>query len=246
MKDFVLVINPGSTSTKVAIFKDEENVLQKNLSHSTEELDKFDKITDQFEYRRDIILSWMKDEGYTPEQLKAVVGRGGLLKPMPSGTYKVTDGLIEDLKIGVQGEHASNLGGIIARSIAEVASVEAFIVDPVAVDEFHEVARVSGMPEIQRRSLLHALNIRAIAINAAKEMNKSVNDVNFVVAHLGGGISVVPMRKGKMIDANNANEMGPFSPERAGGLPVGDLAKLCYSGKYTFKELKQKCEARVA
>ena len=244
MKDFVLVINPGSTSTKVAIFKDEENVLQKNLSHSTEELDKFDKITEQFEYRRDIILSWMKDEGYTPEQLKAVVGRGGLLKPMPSGTYKVTEGLIDDLKIGVQGEHASNLGGIIAKSIAEVASVEAFIVDPVAVDEFHEIARVSGMPEIQRRSLLHALNIRAIAINAAKDMKKSVNDVNFVVAHIGGGISVVPMLKGKMVDANNANEMGPFSPERSGGLPVGDLAKLCYSGKYTFKELKQKMRGK--
>lgn len=244
LKEFVLVINPGSTSTKVAIFKGEENVLQKNLSHSAEELDSFEKITDQFEYRRDIILNWMKDEGYTPEQLTAVVGRGGLLKPMPSGTYKVTEPLMEDLRIGVQGEHASNLGGLIARSIADVTGVEAYIVDPVAVDEFQEVARVSGMPEIKRRSLLHALNIRAIAIHAAKEMNKSVNDVNMVVAHLGGGISVVPMRKGKMIDANNANEMGPFSPERSGGLPVGDLAKLCYSGKYSPKELKQKMRGK--
>lgn len=244
MKKYVLVINPGSTSTKVAIFENEKNLVQKDLSHSTEELDQYEKITDQFEYRRDIILDWIKAEGFDVNDLISVVGRGGLLKPMPSGTYKVTDALIDDLVIGVQGEHASNLGGIIARSIAEVSNVEAYIVDPVAVDEFEEVARISGMPEIKRRSLLHALNVRAIAINAAKDMNKKVEDLNFVVAHLGGGISVVPMRNGKMIDANNANEMGPFSPERSGGLPVGDLAKLCYSGEYSFKDLKTKMRGK--
>lgn len=244
MKEFVLVINPGSTSTKVALFKNEENVIQKNLSHSTDELDKFDKITDQFEYRKDIIIDWMKEEGYSVDQLSSVVGRGGLLKPMPSGTYKVTDALIEDLKIGIQGEHASNLGGIIARSIAEEAGVESYIVDPVAVDEFEEVARISGMPEVKRRSLLHALNIRAIAHRVAKEKSCHINDLNLVVAHLGGGISVVPMKNGKMIDANNANEMGPFSPERAGGLPSGDLAKMCFSGEYTFKEIKAKMRGK--
>ena len=162
-REYVLVINPGSTSTKVALFKDLENVMQKNLSHGTDELDKFEKITDQYEYRKDMILNWMKDEGYNTNQLKAVVGRGGLLKPMPSGTYNVTDAMIEDLKIGIQGEHASNLGGIIAKAIADPEEIASFIADPVAVDEFEDVARVSGMPDIKRKSLLHALNIRAIA-----------------------------------------------------------------------------------
>ncbi len=244
MKEFVLVINPGSTSTKVALFKGAENIVQKNLSHSTEELDKFEKITDQFEYRKDMIIEWMTAEGYASDQLKAVVGRGGLLKPMPSGAYEVTQPMIEDLKIGVQGDHASNLGGIIAKSVADQAGVKAYIVDPVAVDEFEDVARISGMPEIERRSLVHALNVRAIAHRVAKEKACHIEDLNLVVAHLGGGISVVPMLKGKMIDANNANEMGPFSPERVGGLPTGDLAKLCYSGEYTFKELKTKMRGK--
>lgn len=243
-REYVLVINPGSTSTKVALFKDLDNVIQKNLSHSTEELDKFEKITDQYEYRKDMILNWMKDEGYSTNQLKAVVGRGGLLKPMPSGTYTVTEPMIEDLKIGIQGEHASNLGGIIARAIADIESVEAYIADPVAVDEFEEVARVSGMPDIKRKSLLHALNIRAIAHSVAADKGVHINDLNLVVAHLGGGISVVPMRKGRMIDANNANEMGPFSPERAGGLPVGDIVKMCFSGEYTMKTLKPKLRGK--
>jgi len=239
MSKYVLAINPGSTSTKVAIFQGNENLLQKDLSHATEELDKFDKITDQFDYRKQIILDWMTDEGYALEDLKAVVGRGGLLKPMPSGTYTVTDVMVEDLKIGIQGEHASNLGGLIARAIAETVDAPAYIVDPVAVDEFEDIARISGMPEIKRKSLLHALNVKAIAHRVAKEKNTTVDQLNMVIAHIGGGISVVPLRKGRMIDANNANEMGPFSPERAGGLPIGDLAKLCFSGKYkSMKELK--------
>ncbi|SHK18264.1 butyrate kinase [Paramaledivibacter caminithermalis] len=243
-REYVLVINPGSTSTKVAIFQDRENVLQKNLSHASEELDKYEKITDQFEYRKNIILDWLKGEGYETSQLKAVVGRGGLLKPMPSGTYIVTDVMIDDLRIGVQGEHASNLGGIIAKSIADIEGINSYIVDPVAVDEFDDVARISGMAEIKRRSLLHALNIKAVAHNIAKQKNKKVDDLNLVIAHLGGGISVVPLRKGKMIDANNANEMGPFSPERTGGLPVGDVAKMCFSGKYTYPEMKKKMRGK--
>ncbi len=240
----VLVINPGSTSTKVAIFTQNENVIQFNLNHSTEDLDKFDHITDQYEYRMNMIVEWMLTEGYSLDSLVAVVGRGGLLKPMPSGTYKVTQRMIGDLKIGIQGEHASNLGGIIARSIADKAGVEAYIVDPVAVDEFEPVARISGIPEIKRKSLVHALNIKAIAHNVAHEKGVKIEDLNLIVAHLGGGISVVPMRKGKIVDANNANEMGPFSPERAGGLPVGDVAKLCFSGKYTEKELKTKMRGK--
>lgn len=243
-RNLVLVINPGSTSTKVALFEGEENIIQTNLSHSTEEIDKFEKIADQFNYRKDIIVEWMTGEGYTLDSLKAVVGRGGLLKPMPSGTYTVTDEMIKDLNIGVQGEHASNLGGIIAKSIADVLEIPAFIVDPVAVDEFNDVARISGIPQIKRKSLLHALNIKAIAHGVANDKNTKVEDLNLIVAHLGGGISVVPLKNGKMIDANNANEMGPFSPERTGGLPSGDIAKMCFSGEYTFAQMKSKMRGK--
>lgn len=243
-KEYILVINPGSTSTKVAIFKEEANVIQKDLSHSPEELDKYTKITDQFEYRKDIIVHWMKEEGYELSDLKAVVGRGGLLKPMPSGTYRVTDAMIKDLKIGVQGEHASNLGGILAKNIADMARVDAYIVDPVAVDEFEDIARISGMPQIKRRSLVHALNIKAVAYRVAREMNKNVSDLNMVMAHLGGGISIAPLKWGKIIDVNNANEMGPFSPERTGGLPVGDFVKLCFSGEFTLAEMKKKISGK--
>jgi butyrate kinase len=238
-RENLLVINPGSTSTKVAVFKKTENIVQKNLSHSTEELVKYEKITDQFEYREHMILDWLKEEKIELESLAAVVGRGGLLKPMPSGTYKVTDAMIEDLKIGVQGEHASNLGGILARGIADLQGIPSFIVDPVAVDEFPDIARVSGLPELPRKSLVHSLNIKAVGRRAAKDMGKTLADVNFIVAHLGGGISISPVEKGLIIDANNANDAGPFSPERAGSLPVGALIKLCYSGKYTQSEIKK-------
>ncbi|MFZ5353854.1 MAG: butyrate kinase [Bacillota bacterium] len=240
VRENLLVINPGSTSTKVAIFRNGENVVQKNLSHSAEELSKFEKITDQYEYRSTMILDWLEEEGISAQSLSAVVGRGGLLKPMPSGTYIVTDAMIEDLKIGVQGEHASNLGGIIAKSIADKESIPSFIVDPVAVDEFEDVARISGMPELPRRSLVHALNIRAVGRRAARDMGKRLEEVNFVIAHLGGGISIAPLKNGRIIDVNNANEGGPFSPERAGGLPVGEIIKMCYSGKYTQAEMKKK------
>jgi butyrate kinase len=240
MRRFILVINPGSTSTKVAIFEGIINLNQKNLSHSADELAKYERITDQYEYRKEAILSWLGEIGIDKSELLAVVGRGGLLKPMSSGTYKVTEAMIEDLKIGVQGEHASNLGGIIAKAIGDGEGIDSFIVDPVAVDEFEEVARLSGLPEIPRKSLVHALNIRAVSRRVAGKLGKRLEDVNFIVAHLGGGITVSPMTGGKIVDANNANEGGPFSPERAGGVPVGDLIKLAFSGKYTYKELKKK------
>lgn len=239
-REYILAINPGSTSTKVAIFKNGENMLQKNLSHSSEEVGRFEKVTDQYEYRQKIILDWLKEEGIGTESLSAVVGRGGLLNPMPGGTYKVTDAMIEDLKIGVQGEHASNLGGIIAKGIADAEGIPAFIVDPVAVDEFEDIARISGMPELPRKSQVHALNIKAVGRRAARDMGKRLDEVNFVIAHLGGGISIAPVRQGRIVDVNNANDGGPFSPERAGGVPVGDLIKLCYSGKYTQAEMKKK------
>jgi butyrate kinase len=159
---------------------------------------------------------------------------------MPSGTYKVTDAMIEDLKIGAQGEHASNLGGIIARSIADSQGIPSYIVDPVAVDEFDDIARISGLPEVPRKSLVHALNIKAIARRAACDMGKDLEEVNFIVCHLGGGISISPMNKGKIVDVNNANESGPFSADRAGGVPVGDIVKMCYSGKFTLADMKKK------
>lgn len=238
-RENLLVINPGSTSTKVAVFRKGQNIVQKNLSHSTEELSKYEKITDQFEYRQQMILEWLKEENIEVSSLAAVVGRGGLLKPMPSGTYKVTDAMIEDLKIGVQGEHASNLGGIIAKGIADAEGIPSFIVDPVAVDEFEDIARISGLPELPRKSLVHALNVRAVGRRAAKDMGKDLTEVNLIMAHLGGGISIAPLKMGKIVDVNNANDGGPFSPERAGTIPVGALIKLCYSGKYTQAELKK-------
>ncbi len=239
-REYILAINPGSTSTKVAIFKGEKNTVQKNLSHSAEEVEKYAKISDQHKYREKMIQSWLKEIGIGTEKLAAVVGRGGLLKPMPGGTYKVTDAMIEDLNIGVQGEHASNLGGIIAKGMADPEGIPAFIVDPVAVDEFEEIARISGMPDLPRKSLVHALNIKAVARRAAKDMGRDIKDVNFIVAHLGGGISISPLSKGRILDVNGANDGGPFSPERAGGLPVGEIIKMCYSGKYTLSEMKKK------
>jgi len=240
MRGLILAINPGSTSTKIAVFEKDVKVKQTNITHDATELAKYERIADQFEFRKQQIITYLNQEGIDIREFDCIVGRGGLLRPMPSGTYKVTDMMIEDLKIGYQGEHASNLGGIIAKSIADEIGKEAYIVDPVAVDEFEDIARISGIPEIQRRSLVHALNIKAVSRRVAKQLGKKLDDCNFIVAHLGGGISVAPLKKGRIVDVNNANESGPFSPERCGQVPVGDLVRLAFSGKYTYKELKKK------
>ena len=240
----ILVINPGSTSTKVALFRNSENVIQNNLTHSAEEISKFERVADQLEMRQDLIEGWMKEEGYKLSDLEAVVGRGGLLKSMPGGTYEVSSRMKDDLIAASRGEHASNLGGLIADKIAQKLGIKSFIVDPVAVDEFDDIARISGIPQIERISLGHALNIKAVGRRAARELGKNLEDVNLVVAHIGGGISICPLRKGKAIDYNNANEMGPFSPERTGGLPCGDLVKLCFSGKFTLPEMKKKISGK--
>ena len=240
MRQYILVINPGSTSTKVAIFAGEKNIKQKDLSHSAEDISRFDRISDQYEYRKNAIFQWLRSEEITLASIVAVVGRGGLLRPMPSGTYIVTEPMLVDLKVGVQGEHASNLGGLIAKAIATAEGIPSFIVDPVAVDEFEDIARISGLPELPRRSLVHALNIKAVARKVAKKLNKQLSETNFIVAHLGGGISIAPLRYGKIIDVNNANDGGPFSPERCGGIPVGELVNLAFSKQYTYKDLKKK------
>ncbi|WP_347877413.1 butyrate kinase [Caloranaerobacter azorensis] len=188
-----------------------------------------------------MILETLNEKGINLTKLSAVVGRGGLLKPIAGGTYKVNERMLEDLKVGVLGEHASNLGGILAHEIASQLNIPAFIVDPVVVDEMEDVARISGMPELERKSIFHALNQKAVARRAAKELGKAYNEVNLIVAHLGGGISVGAHKNGRVIDVNNALDgEGPFSPERTGGLPVGDLVKLCFSGKYTLAEMKKK------
>ncbi|MBM7616176.1 butyrate kinase [Alkaliphilus hydrothermalis] len=237
----ILTINPGSTSTKIAIFDNEKPVFEEVLRHSTEEIEKYETIFDQYEFRKGVILETLNEKGINLTKLAAVVGRGGLLKPIAGGTYKVDENMLKDLKVGVLGAHASNLGGVIAYEIAGQLNIPSFIVDPVVVDEMHDVARISGMPEIERKSIFHALNQKAVARRAAKEAGKKYEDMNYIVAHLGGGISVGAHQKGRVIDVNNALDgEGPFSPERAGGLPVGDLAKLCFSGKYTHAEIKKK------
>jgi len=234
------MINPGSTSTKIGVYEDEKEVLVETLRHSSEEIGKFEGIYEQFNFRKEVILNVLKEKNFDISTLDAVVGRGGLLKSIEGGTYAVNDAMLHDLKIGVQGQHASNLGGIISNEIAKSLDIPAFIVDPVTVDELMDVARISGMPEIERKSVFHALNQKAVAKRYAKEIGEKYEDLNLIVAHLGGGISVGAHKAGKVVDVNNALDGdGPFSPERSGGLPVGDLTKMCFSGKYNLEDIKK-------
>ncbi len=235
----ILAINPGSTSTKIAVFEGSKQIFLKNIKHSSEEISKFDKITDQYEFRKNIILEELKNASIEIDSLQVIVGRGGLVKPIPSGVYEVNEALIADLKVGVLGQHASNLGGLIANDIAKsISGARAFIADPVVVDEFHDLARISGHPLFERQSIFHALNQKAIARTYAKSQNKKYEDINLIVAHLGGGISVGAHQKGKVIDVNQALDgEGPFSPERSGTLPAGALVKLCFNKKYSFVEI---------
>ncbi|MCC5912359.1 MAG: butyrate kinase [Clostridiaceae bacterium] len=239
-KNKVLAINPGATSTKIAVYREKELFFKKTLEHSVQDLEKYDRIFDQYQYRLDLVLELLKEEGTSLETLVAIVGRGGLLKPLAGGTYQVDEKMVEDLKTAQQGEHASNLGAVMAYNLAEQLNIPAFIVDPVSVDEMEPVARISGLADLKRISLSHALNMKAVARKVAKDMGKEYEDVNFVVVHLGTGVSVTPHKKGKMIDVNNAKAEGPFSPDRCGGLPADQLVKLCFSGKYTYEELKEK------
>jgi butyrate kinase len=236
----LLIINPGSTSTKIGVYEDETPILVETLRHTSEEISQFQTIYEQFEFRKNVILQVLKDKAFDINTLNGVVGRGGMLKPVTGGTYKVNEKMLEDLKIGVQGQHASNLGGIIANEIGNQLKVPAFIVDPVVVDELQDVARISGMPGLDRVSIFHALNQKAVAKRYAKEKDKKYEDINVIVAHMGGGISVGAHLKGKIVDVNNALDgEGPLSPERSGSVPIGALVKLCYSGKYTLEEVKK-------
>jgi len=247
----ILTINPGSTSTKVALYEDEQPLFVETIHHSAEELAAFPRIADQYAFRRDAVLSLLDEKGVDLGSLDAVVGRGGILRPIPSGTYRVNERMLDELRHPKEREHASNLGAIIADEIARRAHVPAFIVDPVCVDEFDDIARISGLPEIERRSLSHALNLKATARRAAKELGKRYDEVNLVVVHMGGGISVSAHRRGRMVDVNQALDgTGPFAPERAGGLPVGDVLRMAYSVppyddvRYTYEEMFRKIAGR--
>lgn len=236
-----LIINPGSTSTKIGVFEDETLLFEETLRHSTEEISQFDSIVAQKDFRKEIITKLLEEKNFDIKSLDVVVGRGGLLKPIPGGTYAVDDNLLHDLMIGFQGQHASNLGGILAREIGDSLGVPSYIVDPVVVDEMIPIARYSGVPELPRTSIFHALNQKAVAKRYAKESNKAYEDLNLIVVHLGGGVSVGAHEKGKVIDVFNALDGdGAFSPERAGAVPSGALIKMCFSGDYTEKEVYSK------
>ena len=240
MKYRVLAVNPGSTSTKIALFDDTEPVFIETLRHDAKKIAKFKGIIEQYGFRKELVLNALTKHEIDLSSIEVVVGRGGLVRSISSGTYLINDKMLNDLKDpSLWGRiHASNLGAFIAKSIADEAGIPSFIVDPVTVDEFDDIARISGCPEIERKSLLHALNLRYCGISVAAKMNREFSNVNLIGVHMGGGISVAAIRKGKIIDVNNAVlGMGPFSPQRAGALPIGDLLELAFSGKYSHKEL---------
>lgn len=239
-KRLILAINPGSTSTKFALFEENKLLFEKTLRHSARELCSYVKITDQFHFRKNLILKELTERQADLSRIEAVVGRGGLVKPIESGIYGVNEKMKADLYAGVLGQHASNLGGLIADDIAaSLPNAKAYIVDPVVVDELEPVARLSGHPSISRISIFHALNQKAVARIYAATVDRRYEDMNLIVVHMGGGISVGAHRKGRVVDVNNAlYGDGPFSPERSGGLPSGQLADLCFSGKYTLEEIK--------
>ena len=236
-----LIINPGSTSTKIGVFENETLLFEETLRHSTEEIAQYAAIVDQKDFRKNIIIDLLKKKDFDIHSLNVIVGRGGMLKPIPGGTYAVTDDLLNDLKVGIQGQHASNLGGILAKEIGDSIGVPSYIVDPVVVDELEPAARYSGVPELPRTSVFHALNQKAVAKRYAKEKDVSYDSLDLIVVHMGGGVSVGPHKHGKVVDIFNALDGdGAFSPERAGAVPSGALVKMCFSGQYTEKEVYKK------
>ena len=235
----IFVINPGSTSTKIGLYTNTESIFQKDIHHSLEELSHFNHINEQFEFRKKIIIDELKNNQIELKQIIAIIGRGGILKPMPSGIYRINERMIFNIKNSAL-EHASNLGILLAYELSTLSEISknAFMADPPCVDEMDDLARTTGIPDISRISLFHALNQRAVAHRYAQSINKKYQDINLIVAHLGGGISIGVHQKGKVIDVNNAlNGDGPFTPERAGSIPAGQLVELCFSGKFSKEEI---------
>ncbi len=242
----VLCINPGSTSTKIAVYQGSRSLFHMNIVHTEKELEGFDKISEQFSFRKEAILKALKDNNVDLDCIEAVMGRGGLIKPVPSGVFEVNEALKRDLRNSPMGEHASNLGGLIADDIAgHLPKARAFIADPVVVDELDDIARISGNTNFERVSIFHALNQKAIAREFARIHSKKYEDYNLIIAHMGGGITVGAHRKGKVVDVNQGLDgEGPFSPERSGTLPVGQLVDVCYSGQYERKEVRKMITGR--
>lgn len=234
----ILVINPGSTSTKIAVYENETPLLVRNIKHSVEELSVYPQVIDQFEFRKNLVLQELEANGI-PFEFDAVIGRGGLVKPIPGGVYEVNEAMKRDTLHAMR-THACNLGGLIAEELASsLPHCPAYIADPGVVDELEEVARITGSPLMPKITIWHALNQKAIARRFAKEQDTKYEELDLIICHLGGGISVAVHQHGRAIDANNALDgEGPFSPERAGTLPAGQLIDLCYSGQLTKDELK--------
>lgn len=236
----ILAINPGSTSTKIAVTRGVEPVFEKNIQHPASELKKFAAINDQFGFRRDLVASALKEAGINLSDIDIFMGRGGLVRPIESGVWEVNDVMVADLQMGIMGQHACNLGGLIARSLADEAGVKAYIADPVVVDEMSDVAHVGGHPLTPRYSIFHALNQKAVARRYCKERGVDYDSVNLIVAHMGGGVSIGTHISGRVDDVNNALVgEGPFSVDRSGTLPAGTLADMCFSGNYDEKEIRR-------
>ena len=233
----VLAINPGSTSTKVALYDEERPLLDLTLRHSTEEISRFANVIDQLDWRRGLILSALREQSFNLKDLSAVIGRGGLIRPIPAGVYEVNSRMRYDLRNAPM-KHACNLGGLLAAQIAHMAGVKAYIADPPVVDEMDDAARITGMPMCPRKPIFHALNQKAIARLHCGRMGWTYEESNLIVAHMGGGISVAAHRQGRIVDVNNALDGdGPFAPDRAGSIPSSELIKVCFSGQYTKEEL---------
>lgn len=241
MDRLILALNPGGTSTKLGVYREEEPLFEENIRHMPEELAAFKATLDQIPLRRELSVKAVRSHGIDLSGLSAVVGRGGTFKPLSAGTYRVNDRLLQDIREGttLQADHPSNLGAPLADAIAGPLGKPAYFVDPVCVDEMIDEARLSGHPLLARKSLSHALNIRMVAYKAAETLGRPLGDLNMVVLHLGSGVSVNAIRGGRMIDTNNANDGGPFSSQRTGSLPMTGLVDLCFGGEYTQGRLSK-------
>ena len=247
MDQTIFVINPGSTSDDIGFFRNGKPAFSKTMRYSPLDLKPFESqpITAQLDFRKQLIMRLLGDNKIEPGGISAIIGRGGLLRPIESGTYRVGPKMLEDLRAGVMGDHSSNLGGILAHELGQLYKAPAFIADPVVVDELEPLARYSGMPDNPRVSIFHALNHKRVARLAARQLGKPYEECRLIVMHGGGGISVGAHRSGRVVDVNNALDgEGPFTPQRSGGVPAGGLARLCFGGSYTHADMKLKIKGR--
>jgi butyrate kinase len=235
-----LVVNPGSTSTKIALFEDEKLLVKETVRHAAKKLKRFDGIASQLDFRIKVVKTFLKDNKIKLSDIDGFIGRGGLMKPVKSGIYQVNEAMAKDLASGKYGEHASNLGGLIVKELAESVDKVGYIADPVVVDEMSSVAKISGLNGISRRPLWHALNQKAVGRKYAESQGRKYEHLNLIIAHLGGGISVGLHKLGRVTDVNNALDGdGPFSPERTGGLPVAGVYELAFSGQYSLEQVRK-------